>query len=278
MVFEQGPDEVASYIQPSDSEIFAKSLTGLNVTRFELDEAETASDDAAKAEPRSIAITFEFSPNEWFEDARLEKKFWYRRAEDGWTGLVSEPVNIQWKKGKDPTKGLTKAVRALWDARIKAGDMRQRALPEFDALSKLVETHNVGNTSFFTWFAHISTRRWVSAEESQNAWRVEYDRRQKYKAGEEVEPVDSPQSDQLEQQIEVDEDGEDLASAILNDVWPGAMKFFLTAQEEDDQSDGGLESDDESDSDESDAPPPNISELLNQNQPNDRPAKKQRKA
>lgn len=222
LVFEQAPAEISEYIQPSDSEVFAKCLIGLDVRRPELDE------QTLHAEPRSLSITFHFAENQWFTNRTLEKRFYYRRAEDGWTGLVSEPVRIAWKPGKDLTRGLTDAARSLWDARVASDDRRKRNLPEFDALAKLVGKHNVTNTSFFAWFAHISSRRYVGADESAEATRVESARRAEYANGkrDQEQERESPDEDQLEQQVEVDENGEDLATAIADDLWPAAIKYF----------------------------------------------------
>jgi len=227
LVFEQAPPEIDTYIQPSDSEVFAQCMIGLDVRRFEVPLGpERIKEDSDGGDPRSVSIRFEFAENDWFEDTILEKKFWYRRANDGWTGLVSEPVRIHWKKGKDMTHGLMEGTLKLWEARKQAGDMTLRDLPEFDALSKLVENWNGSNTSFFTWFAFISARRWVSAEESRRATLAENERRRKIKDGGKVETADTPEPDTLEQQVEVHEDGDSLAMVIADDLWPSAIKYF----------------------------------------------------
>ncbi|KAF2220609.1 nucleosome assembly protein [Elsinoe ampelina] len=225
-VFEAAPPEIDRYIQPSDSEIFAEALINVEVDRFELDSGSSEAKGSASGDPRSISIKFEFSPNEWFDDTMLEKKFWWRRASDGWAGLVSEPVRVHWKKGKDPTKGLMDGAIKLWEARQRAGDMRKRDLAEFDHMAKITENWNGDNTSFFTWFAYVSSRRWVSAEEAAEAVKAELATRERVKSGTENPKVELPEDDQLESQVEAHEDGDSLATVIAEDLWPGAIRYF----------------------------------------------------
>ena len=71
--------------------------------------------DVPGGDPRSVEITFEFSPNEFFEDSVLRKRFWYRRGRGGFVGFVSEPCRIAWKKGKDLTGGMLGLVTKAWE-------------------------------------------------------------------------------------------------------------------------------------------------------------------
>ncbi|TKA80111.1 hypothetical protein B0A49_01356 [Cryomyces minteri] len=246
LVFEQAPVDIDQYIQPSDSQLLAECLTGLNVTRFEVPLGpERISEEVGN--PRSVCITFEFAVNDWFTDQVLEKKFWYRRAADGWTGLVSEPVKIHWKKGKDLTMGLTDAAVRLWEARQKAGDMRAVKLPEYEALAKKVASDQ--SPSFFAWFGFVTARRWVSAEESAKAEKERESRRNKRKEGE--EKAASPEIDISDdafddQNAEVMPTGDELAISIGDDLWPGALKYFTEAQEnaDDEMSEADFEDDD----------------------------------
>lgn len=227
LVFEQAPPDIDQFIQPTDSEIFSECLTGLDVTRFELSLGpEKIVDGSLGGSPRSLCIRFEFAQNDWFTDEALEKRFWYRRANDGWVGLVSEPVKVHWKKGKDMTQGLMDGVIKLWEARKKAGDMKKKDLSEYTALAKIVDNWNGSNTTFFTWFAFISGRRWVSAEESAQATKEEAERRRKVNSGEKVESPGMSEDDGLEQEVEVHEAGDDLATMIAEDLWPSAIKYF----------------------------------------------------
>jgi len=233
LVFEFAPPEIDAYIQPSDSELFGKCLIGLDVKRFEVPLGpEKIEQEAESADPRSILIRFEFAKNEWFEDTVLEKRLWWRRSRDGWTGLVSEPVKIHWKKGKDLTHGLLDGAIELWEARTQKGDMSARDLPAFDTLAKLLDNWNGANTSFFTWFGYVSSRRWVSAEESLAAIKAEKERRQNLAHGAvQTDEVSDPDDELLEQQVEVHDEGDTLANVIAEDLWSGAIKYFSRFEE-----------------------------------------------
>ncbi|KAK3707663.1 hypothetical protein LTR37_012011 [Vermiconidia calcicola] len=231
LVFEQAPVEIDQYVQPHDSRIFAESLISFDVRRPELD-------TTGSGNPRSISVKFEFKPNDDFEDTVLEKTFWYRRSRDGWAGLVSEPVKIRWKKGKDLTEGLTDGAIALWEARKKIGDTTAKGLPEYTALKKKVESWNGMNTSFFTWFGWVSGRRWVSAEESEKANAEYAELKQKRKAGARVDvpdDEDDAEADIHDDDVEVHQAGEELAISFADDLWPNAIKLFTQAQEDDEE-------------------------------------------
>ncbi|KAM3417564.1 Protein SET [Cercospora zeina] len=236
LVIEASPPEIDGFVHPQDSKIFAESLINISVARHELDAT-------PQGHPRSVTITFEFKENEAFDDEVLEKKFWYRRASDGWVGLVSEPVKIQWKKGQDMTEGLTDAAVALFEARKKTGDMMNKGLPEYTALKKKTEHSNGQNTSFFSWFGFVSSRRWVSAEEAEKAEKEHQARLEARKRGEKVEmPEEEEDDDDNEdgegmygdQAVEVFDNGDDLATTLAEEIWPNAIKYFTQAQEMDD--------------------------------------------
>ncbi|EGP85113.1 nucleosome assembly protein family [Zymoseptoria tritici IPO323] len=216
LVLEQAPPELDSFISASDSQIFGESLLALNVTRPELE-------NGAAGHPRSLKIDFTFKPNDFFEDTELSKTFSYRRAKDGWTGLVSEPVKIHWKKGKDLSEGLNDNAVALFEARKKAGNMLARDIPEYKKLQEKLESLNGANTSFFTFFG----------------WR---------KAGERVEVPEVSEEDEEaadDSEVEVHEAGEQVAVTIAEDLWPNAIKFFTQAQELGEMSDVDFEEDDD---------------------------------
>ena len=228
LVFEQAPLEVESFIKPTDSVLFSEALRGLDITRFELEHDAGGSEKSG--EPRSLIFRFEFDENKWFEDRVLEKRIWYRHAKDGWAGLVSEPVKIHWKDGKDLTEGLTDDAIALFQARKKSGDMMNRDLSQYKALTRKIEEWNGANTSFFTWFGWVSSRRYVGAEESEQAKKQAAERRQKREQGEKVE---DPSSDEpvTDEDAEVHPSGEELALALAEELWPTATKLFTQAQE-----------------------------------------------
>ncbi|KAF2140337.1 uncharacterized protein K452DRAFT_253117 [Aplosporella prunicola CBS 121167] len=239
LVLESAPPEVDQYIQPSDSKVFADCLNSIEVSRFELDQ------EPATGHPRSFSIKFGFAPNEYFEDTVLEKKFWFRRAADGWTGLVSEPVKIQWKKDQDLTEGLTDAAVKLWEAQKKQtgasnGKSKEKKLPEYDALVKKMETSEEGTLSFFTWFGFVSSREYISAEESAEANKAENEKREKRANGVKVDekPEEEEEDDkefELGNEAEVFPNGDELATLLAEDIWPSAIKYFTAAQEDDDE-------------------------------------------
>ena len=280
-VFEQTTQDVDQFIQPSDSEVFASCLTAFSVSRFEIagdhdaffaafkgDELPTEDD---YGEPRSFCIRFEFKENDWFEDTVLEKKFWYRRFLGGsgenapiLTNRVSEPVKIHWKKGKDLSDGLTDAACALWEAQRRGGlldakgyedsktkDEQSQKLPEYAKLLGKVEQTTEGSQSFFTWFSYHGP--WVSAARDIAAKNVEKQRNHDIhaKAGENADGASKDEEDAAEEEdldempaylaVEVFPNGEELALALAEDVWPSAIKYFLQAQEEDNGSQGSFE-------------------------------------
>ena len=226
LVFEQCPPEVDQHIQPSDSKVFSECLETLEVSRFEIDDP--------KGSPRSFSVKFGFGSNEYFEDKVLEKKFWFRRAYEGWMGLVSEPVKIHWKKGKDLTGGLTDAAVKLWDAKKKvAGTANGNAkakdsnLPEYQALTKKIEQNEETSLSFFAWFGFVSSWRYVSAEESEAATAAELERREQRRKGQNMDEEPEESGDD-HQQTEVYPPGEEIATIIAEDLWPQAIKYYST--------------------------------------------------
>ncbi|KAF2095853.1 hypothetical protein NA57DRAFT_43401 [Rhizodiscina lignyota] len=231
LVLEQAPTDIDQFITPSDSKLIAECLTGIEVTRPEI------IDPAGS--PRTVHIKFTFSENEWFEDKVLEKTFYFRRASDTWSGLVSEPVKINWKKGKDLTKGLTDAAYNLWQKKeklhlngingVNGTNGAAKKLPEETTLERKLEIAGEESTSFFTFFSF------------------------RKKKGEEVEDVKMDESAFEEQDLEVCPHGGEVAMVIADDIWPNAIKYFTTAQEDDDDDDDefeGFEDMEDSDEDE----------------------------
>jgi len=253
-VFEQSPQDIDQFIQPSDSAVLAACLTNLEVERFDVAPLSSI-DSGTYGEPRSLLFRFHFSENEYFFNSTLEKRFWFRRAADGWAGRVSEPVRINWKKGKDLTEGMGEMSLRFHEAQKKAGvDMKgkfkavAKELPEFQSLKKKVESSSEGATSFFSFFSFRG--RWVSKEENDQVLTKEKEEREKRRKGEKVErDVEGNEDDDFpteEFDSEVFPAGEELAVAIAEDLWPGAIKYFTQAQEDDeDMSDLEFESGDE---------------------------------
>lgn len=287
LVFEQAPPDVDQFIQPSDSAVLATCLTGFSVERFECKGGPDAFTAALKnqdevseelvGEPRSISLRFEFKENEWFEDKVIEKKFWFRRSLEGsgddasvWEGRVSEPVKIHWKPGKDLSDGLTDAACVLWEAQktnglldakdhsdAKAKDDEVKKLPEYAKLVELVDKSTEGSQSFFTLFGYHGP--WVSTEQDKTTRKVEKDRRTNPPSGPhpdaDAEDGDEEDLDEMPTHlaVEIFPDGEELALALAEDVWPNAIKYFLEAQEDDDDEDLSAASFESADLEEMDA-------------------------
>jgi len=230
LVFEQAPLDIDQYIDPTDSALLLSSLTSLSVSRFEIE-------SASGGDPRSVAIRFEFSDNEYFSDKVLEKKFWFRKAKDEWSGLVSEPVPIKWMQGKDRTEGLLDMVVKAWEIEKKqsqASNKNSEALrfelsKQQEQLKKKIETTSMGGLSFFAWFGFIGRR--VSAEESRKASIEDEKRRKARKAGKNekdksIFEEDENKNEEDELEFEIFPEGDDLAIAISEDLWPNAIKYF----------------------------------------------------
>lgn len=263
LVFEQSPPEIDEYVQPQDAALLLSSLKNISVSRFELENGQNG-------DPRSLAIRFEFGDNEHFEDKVLEKKFWWRTSEN-YTGLVSEPVNIKWKEGKDLTDGLLAAVQKVWDqgGPVLSGKGKPAPSPEAQALKAKIEETGMGGVSFFCWFGYVGKR--ITAEESAAHAAKEADELRRRKAGEKIQEPENDDEDEDEFEYEIFPDGDDIAQAIAQDLWPDALSYFskflrsraqadgdkdllsiiAQAQEAGELSDADFETDNEDDDDES---------------------------
>ena len=254
LVVEQAPMDLDQYIQPSDSEVFGECLQEIKIDRF---------DESSGESPRSFSLTMRFdkNKNKWFDDETLTKHFWMRRARDGWNGLVSEPVKISWKKGQDLTSGLTDAAVALWEARqaadtSSASPTTQAELPEHKAIVKKLESNDPSGNSFFTLFGYVSERRYVTAAESAEATKKIQGRHESgsglkniFDTDEETEQAEFERQE-VEQEAEVYPNASDVANFIAEDLYPDAVKYFTSAQEQDDEelSEADFEDMDEDDS------------------------------
>jgi len=228
-VFEEAPLEIESHIQAHDLPIL-DHLTSLELNRFEVDE------NPSNGDPRSFQLTFRFSVNQFFNDEILKKKFWYRRSNNGSAGLVSEPFDIQWKDGKDPTDGLLRsAVKRYHNVRPMEDNSRTQTNNNAANISIQPQGEQV---SIFAWFGYRG--RDISAQESSRAARDEREREKPIVIGDEQE-VSKARHDRestTEQALTVNEDaedpscrdifpgGEELAIAISEHLFPGALKYF----------------------------------------------------
>ncbi|CAG8051721.1 unnamed protein product [Penicillium salamii] len=250
-VLASAPPEIDEYILPTDAAALGESLKNLTVERFELDAQ-------GNGEPRSLRFTFEFKggdENNFFTNEKLVKEFYWRqeitKSKSGrtrtWEGLVSEPVRINWKKDADLTKGLLDAACDLAEAEKKKGGDRKK-LPEFAALVKKVEETEAEaanaeeeeddeedmpspvGVSFFAFFGYRG--RDVSAAKSQESAKEIEARWAKVQNGEDIsEAGDSDDEDEEEddgfEDAEIFPDGDDLAVAIAEDLWPDALNYYI---------------------------------------------------
>lgn len=279
LVLEQAPAELDSCIQPSDSALFASSLTSLSVERFEIrandpaiadvmaelvragsgGDVSAAVEQAMKGplgEPRSVAVTFTFAPNEHFTDTTLTKKFFHRHARSGWAGLVSEPVRIHWKEGKDLTDGLTDLACELFEAQARtAGEGDVEKTPEYARLLQKVEKSTEGSLSFFAWFGFRGP--WVGeAEDREVRERIARGEEVGAKAGDGKEGAEG--DDEGEEDVdpfplpvtEIFPEGEDVAACLAENIYPNALQYFEAAQMDDDEEGNGWEDEDEGSFDE----------------------------
>ncbi|KAK4159008.1 nucleosome assembly protein [Cladorrhinum sp. PSN259] len=251
LVFEQAPMDIDEFIQPADSAVLLGAIANFSVQRFEIDTPVEGGD------PRSVLFRFEFNENDHFEDKVLEKKFWWRHGKDGSIGYCSEPVEIKWKEGKDLTNGLLSAAKATFDenkaAPKKEGKEKKELGKAAEALKKKMEEHE-GELSFFAWFGFVGD--YVTAEE--NAEVVA-----KKKTGIEFPLEDAEMADggddeddedwEDEEDLEIFPNGDDVAMALADDLWPNALKYFTHAQEEESLSDLEFESGDEEEEEEEDS-------------------------
>ncbi|KAL1970732.1 hypothetical protein VTN77DRAFT_2566 [Rasamsonia byssochlamydoides] len=270
-VFANAPAEIDEYILPSDAAVLGQSLKNLTVERFELD-------DNGQGEPRSVRLIFDFATgdeNPYFENARLVKDFYWRKQvtktakgkRRTWEGYVSEPVRINWKEGQDLTKGLLDAACDLFEAEQKDKSVDRTKLPEYETLVKKIQEaeaeavtgdedeeadddnegagRSPAGMSFFAFFGYRG--RDVSAEQSKEAEKEEAERWAKIEKGEEVDEDaddDDDEDEEEEDSLEAAElfpDGEDLAIAIAEDLWPGALKYYVQSYEVPDDFDSDVE-------------------------------------
>lgn len=100
-----------------------------------------------------------------------------------------------------------------------------------------MEKTGLGGVSFFAWFGFRG--RDITPEEDREAAKEERERRQARKEGKEVEVKDDEDEDEEdddEYELEIFPTADDLAVAISEDLWPGAIKYFsefFESQEDD---------------------------------------------
>lgn len=259
-VFANAPPAVEDYVLDDDAAILGEGLKGLTVEHFELD-----AQGKGEPRSLRFTFEFDPEENSYFDNAKLVKEFHWRKqvlkTSSGkrrvWEGLVSDPVRINWKNAElDPTKGLLTAACDLFDAEKKNGGDRKK-LPEYAALVKKIELveaeamkddedmddedvelpededESPAGLSFFNFFGYRG--RDVSAEQNKEAIKEDEERWAKISKGEEVPEDDDDEDDEDEdfelladdlEDAEIFTDGEEVAMAIAQDLWPNALKYY----------------------------------------------------
>ncbi|KAI6351688.1 hypothetical protein MCOR25_009808 [Pyricularia grisea] len=249
VVFEHAQRDLEAAITADDTELLVKGLVDIEVARPGIPASATPSDCGKDkfGEPRSVAFRFHFKDNDWIADKVLEKHFYYRYAKDGTAGLVSEPVKINWKAGKDLTQGLTDAAYNLWvaqkgnaaqkldavldkDAR-KARDAAAKQLPEYKALAAMLEDADKaeGAISFFNFFSYRG--RWISEAESVEAKAELEAKRARAAAGQSTKEDDEDDEDEeddfAEEDVETFPAGHEVATTISDEIYPSAIDYYM---------------------------------------------------
>ncbi|KAI1344802.1 hypothetical protein F5Y15DRAFT_410498 [Xylariaceae sp. FL0016] len=239
--------ELEAAVTNSDLEVFTNCLTAIEVVRPEVPASAKTTDVGLDkfGEPRTLTIRFYFKENEWFSDSLLEKTLYFRYGKDGTTGLVSEPVKINWKPGKDLTQGLTDLALAFWQAQKAtpsqqldsvltneqrhARDAAAKEMPAYKELAKKVDENVEGLISFFNFFSYRG--RWISAAEHAAARADKVAKRQAALAGQEVKEDDEDEDDDdedfTEEAVETFPAGHEVAVTIAEDIYPNAIEYFM---------------------------------------------------
>lgn len=270
VVFDHARPELEASITGDDLEVFANALKGIEILRPEIPASATPAQLGLQnfGEPRSVTIRFHFSENEWLADSVLEKTFFYRYGKDSSAGLVSDPIRVNWKPGKDLTRGLTDAAYNFWAAQKqnpaqqldgvlvgearKARDAAACELPEYKALVELIDKAGQGNASFFNFFSYRG--RWTSAAESAEAKAELLAKRQAALNGGSMDSDDEDEDedeDFPEEDVETFPAGHECAVAIAEDIYPAAIDYFMADTiDSDDELDGvDIDNTDEDDDD-----------------------------
>lgn len=153
---------------------------------------------------------------------------------------MSEPVAIRWKKDRDLTGGLLDMVIKAEKSDGKRDGNGLTA--EQKALKKKIDNTGMGGLSFFAWFGFIGRR--ISEEESREATALEKEKRRRRQADKDAVPANNEDSeaedeeeeeedDDLGMSLEIFPDGDDLAIAFTEDLWPGAIKYFSKSSSSD---------------------------------------------
>ncbi|KAL8873078.1 MAG: hypothetical protein Q9174_001399 [Haloplaca sp. 1 TL-2023] len=221
-VIDEAPAEIDGRIQPRDVPVL-NCLKAIDVERYEVQ-------NEANGEPRSIKLTFSFKPNQWFHDDKIEKHFSWRMSKKGWSGLVSEPVTINWK-GRDLTDGLLDMAVSLRkkEQELEANGQERGLISASKEYALLVEKAQRTPQDAISVFALFGFRgHRVTAEESTAAIKMKKDMVDGVQEWRELDEESPPLPD-----TEIYPHGEEVAIALSEDLYPGATQYFTAAKERD---------------------------------------------
>lgn len=200
------------------------TITSFSVERYQI----KSQDDG---EPRSLRFTFEFKPNDFFEDTRLVKEFEYKLDPAGPGNLISKPVPIKWRhKKKDVTNGVLDAAVELEAAestmKLSKGGVElnlvdREGLWQFEKLREKLakDEESSEEPSFFNWFGFRGAVAEKSEKKSRNGANG--------KADEEPEDADDHEDDDDGMlDVEIFPAGEEVAISLAEEMWPSVMDYF----------------------------------------------------
>ncbi|CCX05810.1 hypothetical protein FPQ18DRAFT_402043 [Pyronema domesticum] len=200
------------YITPEDAMLLIH-VSSIKVTR----------PNAEKGDPRDIQISVTLDDNDWTPAQTIVKDFTYQSV-DGRTvtetGLISKPVEIKWKAGKDLTFGVNKAAIEAFEERV-AGNGTYKKGPKEEALLALLMKQP---STFFNWFSYSGVHLALGEE---------------------------PQDDEEAEKSPVEPFafGDEIAISFAEDVYPSAVKYFTTSLEDEDEDEDDEDIDIDSDDD-----------------------------
>ncbi|KAG6220842.1 hypothetical protein E4U25_000889 [Claviceps purpurea] len=158
----------------------------------------------------------------------LEKKFWWRCAKNGQESYVSEPVEIKWKPGKDLTHGLLDLAKKIYEE-DKAGKSDEKS-PAKEALVNKLDDTSIDTISFFNMFGYRG--RYITAENSATAFKELEEKRKAHKEGKPpVEEMEDDDDDDDEDEYEIYPNADELAVAIAEDLYTGAIGYFQECEQ-----------------------------------------------
>ncbi|KAF8460604.1 hypothetical protein BDZ91DRAFT_415230 [Kalaharituber pfeilii] len=231
MIFENFGPEIDEHISAEDWAFLGENLISLDIHRPDPEMA-----------PRNFDIVFGFKEgNGVIKGTELRKRFVYKSLRDGderWTGLVSEPVTVEWvNEEKDLTVGINALAAKIFEIRkartqkkieekkkpgykppkpVKPEELEadEDGLAEFEL--ELEEKLNQYQ-SFFNWFSWCGEYFMVMEKEAE---KTEKSKEREEKAEEEEE--EAPEFDG----IDVFPNGEKIAYLFAEDMYPNALKHF----------------------------------------------------